>query len=489
MGLRHLLDLGQGDKVKRLLAGLALSLAAAIASAQNAAPWIFVSDAWVFVNGGNVQAAGYLTVQDEGTALPQEPILNCVGANITCTDDAAHTRTLVTITGGGGGSVATDAIWTTAGQIAYATGNAAATVLGIGTANQVLHGGASAPSYSAVATGDIAASAVTYAKVQNETNATLLGNSSGGAAAPAEQTITAPMTLSGGALSVAVTPTNPGGAVASQATTPGTQQGSGGNANVNINGTIIAELDALATTPSGGVTLQNVTAAANGAQQVSPPLTLSGQGWNSTGSTSQAGNWHLYTLPIQQAGTIKQQLNFDSSVAGGAYANEMNLTGSGGLTLPNGPVTAAGVTSNGGSATYTLAASNAAQWVAGYSTELLTLSTSGLTTQTTGSLLPANSIIDAVVTRITTTITTTTNYAVGDATTNNRFSSASSTLTSGSTEVGLNQINCSLTTCTATNGALQAAASKVQITCTGSNPGAGVIRITVFYRTFTAPTS
>lgn len=116
--------------------------------------------------------------------------------------------------------------------------------------------------------------------------------------------------------------------------------------------------------------------------------------------------------------------------------------------------------------------------------ELLTLSTVGLTTDTTANLLPANSIILAVDTRVTTTITTTTNWAVGDATTAARFSAANGTLTSGTNQVGISQHGGS-----GAASDLQTAAAKVRITCTGSNPGAGSVRITVHYIQFTAPTS
>lgn len=134
--------------------------------------------------------------------------------------------------------------------------------------------------------------------------------------------------------------------------------------------------------------------------------------------------------------------------------------------------------------TITQQSANAAQWVKGQASELLTLSTVGLTTDTTGFLLPANSIIEAVVCRVTTTITTTTNWAVGDATIAARFSAANTTLIAGTTSVGIQQCDQ-----TGTSGPKQVAASKVRITCTGSNPGAGIVRITVFYRQFVAPTS
>lgn len=130
---------------------------------------------------------------------------------------------------------------------------------------------------------------------------------------------------------------------------------------------------------------------------------------------------------------------------------------------------------------------NGAQWVCGSNSELLTLSTGGLTTDTVGNLLPANSIIESVVVRVTTTITNTTNWAVGDGTTSGRFASANGTLTAGTTTVGLNHWSGAVTTLAA--GPSQSSASKVRITCTGSNPGAGAVRITVFYRTFVAPSS
>ena len=119
--------------------------------------------------------------------------------------------------------------------------------------------------------------------------------------------------------------------------------------------------------------------------------------------------------------------------------------------------------------------------------EVLTLSTGGLTTDTTANLLPANSLILAVNTVITTTITTATNWAVGDPTTSARFSAANATKTAGTNQVGITQWSGAITTLAA--GPSQASAAKVRITCTGSNPGAGAIAIQVVSLAFTAPTS
>ncbi len=137
---------------------------------------------------------------------------------------------------------------------------------------------------------------------------------------------------------------------------------------------------------------------------------------------------------------------------------------------------------------------NGAQCVFGRATELLTLSTavgSNTATSTSANLLPAGAIIDAVLTRVTTTITsggTVTTMAVGDPTTAGRFSAAATGITANSTRVGIDQWSGAVTTLAA--GPSQAAAAKVTITMNNSTAlTAGVVRITVFYRQFVAPTS
>jgi hypothetical protein len=140
--------------MKKFLAALLFLLPMA-ARAQTQPPmWTQWPDAWIRWDGGPVTATvGYATIQDEGVALAQQPILNFAGAGVTCTPGAG--LTLCTIPGGGAGTtIANDVIWTAAGQLAYATGSAAATVLAAGTANQVLHSGAT-PSWSAIVNGDI----------------------------------------------------------------------------------------------------------------------------------------------------------------------------------------------------------------------------------------------------------------------------------------------------------------------------------------------
>jgi len=130
-----------------------------------------------------------------------------------------------------------------------------------------------------------------------------------------------------------------------------------------------------------------------------------------------------------------------------------------------------------------LITANGATWERGENSALLTLSTSGTTTDTASNLLPADSIIEAVVALVTTTITTATDWKLGDATISGRFAAANATMTLGSTSVGMVHADQ-----TGTSGPRQTAAAKVRVTTTGT-PGAGVVRITVFYRKFVAPTN
>ena len=118
-------------------------------------------------------------------------------------------------------------------------------------------------------------------------------------------------------------------------------------------------------------------------------------------------------------------------------------------------------------------------WTDGVATELLTLSTSGTTTDTSANLLPANSVIYAVTTYVTTTISGggVASYSIGDSGSGTRFASGVTPITAGSSKVGLGA-----------PASAQAAAAKIRIT-TSATPSAGAVRITVHYRTFTPPSS
>lgn len=219
----------------------------------------------------------------------------------------------------------------------------------------------------------------------------------------------------------------------------------------------------------------------------SSPVTLTSPQGCFLGIGTAVTGW-LVTATGQLAASVNLVLGWGTqTVNSGTAALDTGLSRSGAAGIAIGNGTAADVSGAITLATITQQSANGAQWVKGQSSELLTLSTVGLTTDTTGNLLPAGSIIEAVVCRVTTTITTTTNWAVGDATQSARFSSANATLVAGTTSIGLNQAD--PTVASSNLGPVQVAAAKVRITCTGSNPGAGVVRITVFYRQFVAPTS
>jgi len=114
---------------------------------------------------------------------------------------------------------------------------------------------------------------------------------------------------------------------------------------------------------------------------------------------------------------------------------------------------------------------------------LTTLNVGGTTTDTGLNCLPATAIVDSVVYRITTTITTAASFTIGDGTTAARFCGTQSVLTSGTTGICFVQADQ-----TGAAGPRQTAAAAVRVT-TNVNPGAGAIRLIVYYHTWVAPTS
>ncbi len=66
---------------------------------------IRVIDNYKYLATFNNSADGYITVQDEGVALPQRSILNFTGLGVTATDDALNSRTNVEVQGGSLGGV------------------------------------------------------------------------------------------------------------------------------------------------------------------------------------------------------------------------------------------------------------------------------------------------------------------------------------------------------------------------------------------------
>lgn len=116
-----------------------------------------------------------------------------------------------------------------------------------------------------------------------------------------------------------------------------------------------AVTNALGTTQSdtSGLKMENTTAAAAGAQQISPALVLQGNGWKTSATAaSQPVAFRVYNTPVQGTTAPTGQLSFEASVNGGAYSNVASLDSAGLLTLQN------GVNTNGGISTNTTTSSN-----------------------------------------------------------------------------------------------------------------------------------
>lgn len=75
----------------------------------------------------------------------------------------------------------------------------------------------------------------------------------------------------------------------------------------------------LGTTPTNGWLLTNTTAATSGAQQISPSLTLTGQGWKTTATAaSQSVAFSQYALPVQGTTAPTGLWTLAASINGGA---------------------------------------------------------------------------------------------------------------------------------------------------------------------------
>lgn len=119
--------------------------------------------------------------------------------------------------------------------------------------------------------------------------------------------------------------------------------------------------------------------------------------------------------------------------------------------------------------------------------EEITLDTGALFTNSTAFLIPAPCIVDAVVWRVTETITTATNYDVGTTVQPTAFTTDSTDITVGDTGIGLDHFNGAIAAADTDGFTTFTTSVKIRITC-DANPGAGKIRVTVFYRQLTAPT-
>lgn len=94
---------------------------------------------------------------------------------------------------------------------------------------------------------------------------------------------------------------------------------------------------AVGTTSADGIILTNTTAAAAGAQQYSPRLRLTGQGWKTNATAaSQTVDWIIENQPVQGAANPTTNLVIASQVNGGGYVTKATLSSAGRIQLPQG---------------------------------------------------------------------------------------------------------------------------------------------------------
>lgn len=126
---------------------------------------------------------------------------------------------------------------------------------------------------------------------------------------------------------------------------------------------------AIGTAASDGIIITNTTAAAAGAQQYSPMLRLTGNGWKTNATAaSQAVDWYFQNRPVQGAANPTTTLAISSQVNAGGLVDVLTLSGlSGGATgvsitsAASGSGATIAATSSGTNESLTLAAKAAGQ--------------------------------------------------------------------------------------------------------------------------------
>lgn len=87
------------------------------------------------------------------------------------------------------------------------------------------------------------------------------------------------------------------------------------------------ERDGIGSTSTDGAILYNATAAAAGAQQWSPRLRFTGQGWKTTATAaSQTVDWIAEIVPVQGSANPTAQLRFSGQINGGGYTQYVAFT-------------------------------------------------------------------------------------------------------------------------------------------------------------------
>lgn len=240
------------------------------------------------------------TTADEGTNTAAVDRINFVGGGVTAVASAG-TLTVTVPTGAGGVTSVTAAspLASSGGatpQISVANQNANIVLAGPAAAP------AAAPTFRSLVSDDIPALAESKitnlttdlaAKAATATTVTGASGVSGGGDLSANRTLT---------LDVTYAPTWTA-------------------AHIHLNTSV-----GTAQTPM--VTVQNTTAATNGAQKFSPVLEFEGRGWETTGGTSQTAKMGLQLRPVQGA-ALTSDMVWWSSINGAAYSEILRLSSAG----------------------------------------------------------------------------------------------------------------------------------------------------------------
>lgn len=113
-------------------------------------------------------------------------------------------------------------------------------------------------------------------------------------------------------------------------------------AQFEVAGGALISQTALGVSSTDGAVLQNTTAAAAGAQQYSPRLRLTGQGWKTDATAaSRTVDFIAETQPVQGTANPSANLVISSQVNGGGYTGRLYLTSSGLLGINGDPGTRA----------------------------------------------------------------------------------------------------------------------------------------------------
>jgi hypothetical protein len=136
--------------------------------------------------------------------------------------------------------------------------------------------------------------------------------------------------------SAAPSTTNPAGSGSElQFRSSGTAFGAVTNSSVSSGAITLGAAEALGTTSTARLTVANTTAAAAGAQQVSPSIVLEGQGWKTTATAaSQIVRFRQNVLPVQGAANPTGNLVIESEVNNtGTWTQNATLSSAGAWRL------------------------------------------------------------------------------------------------------------------------------------------------------------